>query len=118
MSWLLCSSQAAIAKAGVDANVSIVHNSAIAANFSKLAEGQFQMKTRKDWSSALATADAPIVDAVADAVSDLIAIKFIEASMKSYPSKVIAQTMMDQLKDNSDTIIKDLREDSYQKLNK
>ena len=48
----------------------------------------------------------------------VIAIKMINWSMGGYTSRAEALTMMNVLKDNFDTVIKDLREDHYQKLNK
>ena len=118
MSWGLCTSGSAIAKAGVNVNSKFqppITAETEMAEFSDQAEGTVCMKTRRDW---VTTAGGSIImNAVEDAVSDLIAIKLIEHDMSGY-IKGEAQTMLDVLTTNSDTIIKDLREDKFQTLNK
>lgn len=116
MSWTLCTSGVAITKAGSNVNESVISGVlGYLADYSDLAEGMFCMKTRKDW---ITNPPSNLISgAIADAVSDLIAIKAINYDQSGY-LKGEAQTMLDVLKDNSDTIITDLREDKNQELNK
>jgi len=116
MSWSLCSSYAAITKAGAYSNSTAIASAALLQDFSDKAEGQICMKTRKDWVST-PSSQTQIINAIADATSDLIAMKIINYDHSGY-LKGEAQTMLDVLKDNSDTIIKDLRQDPNQVLNK
>jgi len=117
MAWMFCTSGAAIGKAGVNLNADIWKDETAIADYSNEVEGAISMKTRKDWSGAYATTGILIKQALADATSDLIAIKIINYDMSGY-IKGEAQTMLDVLTTNSDTIIKDLREEQNQELNK
>jgi len=115
MSWTLCTSGQAIRKAGGNANSNIIISGQALADFSDQVEGVVCMKTKKDWISSGAGNDR-ISGALIDVTSDLIAMKIINYDMSGYTSKLEAQTMLDVLKDNSDTIIKDLREKQFQEI--
>jgi len=115
MSWTLCTSGIAIAKAGVNVNSDIIASTTEMAEYSDQAEGTVCMKTQRDWVTT--AGGTQIMNAVEDAVSDLIAIKLINHDTTGY-IKGEATLMMNVLKDNSDTIIKDLRQDNYQELQK
>ncbi len=115
MSWELCTSAVAISKAGVNVNEDLKISGTQLAAFSDLVEGTVCMKTRRDWVTT--AGETQIMNAVADVVSDLIAIKMIEYDMSGF-IKGEDQTMLDVLTTNSDTIIKDLREANFQGLNK
>ena len=117
MSWTLCASGAAIAKAGANCNADIKASGAILSDWCDKAESEVCMKTRKDWITGYADVQTNLKPVLADAVSDMIAIKMINYDMAGY-LKGEAQTMLDVLDNNFNTIIKDLREDANQKLNK
>jgi len=116
MSFTLCTSGAAIAKAGASASATAIASAALLTEWSDEAEGWVCMKTRKDWVTDYPT--GVLTGVLADLTSDLIAMKIINYDMSGYTQLSEAQTMLNVLKDNSDTLIKDLREDSFQKLNK
>jgi len=118
MSWTLCTSGAAIRKAGAYANANATASGALLADYSDKAEDTFCMKTRKDWVSGFSSIPTHLVGCIADAVSDLIAIKIINYDMSGFTGLNEASTMCDILKDNYNEIIKDLREDQNQKFNK
>jgi hypothetical protein len=113
MSYTLCTSEAIIRKAGANANSTAIASAALLADFADKAEGQLCMKTRKDWVSSYAVT-TNFRPALADAVSDLAAMKVINYDMSGYTSRLEAQTMLDVLKDNSDKIIADLKEKTTQ----
>ncbi len=112
MSWDLCTSGSAVAKAGLNANSDIITSGSILAKWSDEAEGTVCMKTRRDW---VATAGGTqVMKAVGGAVSGLIAMKIVSYDMSGYTSRIEAQTVLDVLKDNFDTTIKDLRQKNNQ----
>jgi hypothetical protein len=117
MAFKLCSSLAATYKAGSYASGTALGNEALLNSFSNNAEGVLMMKTRKDWSSAYATTPEAIKMAIADAVSCDIGNKIINYDKTGF-IKGDAQTTLDVNKDTYDSIVKDLREDQNQKLNK
>ena len=111
MSWTLCTSGAAINKAGVNSNIS----GATLAGYSDEVESSLCLKTRYDWIANYATITANFKPVLADVCSDLIAIKIINYDQSGF-LKGEAQTMLDVLKDNADSIIKDLRLKEYQEV--
>ena len=118
MSWTLCTSGSAIAKAGVNVNSKFVPPITAAtemAEYSDQSEGSFCAKTRRDWVTT--AGGTQIMNAVEDAVSADIAIKMIENDMSGF-IKGEAQTMLDVLTAKYDTIIATLIEDKNQVLNK
>lgn len=118
MSWTLCTSGAAIAKAGVYANATLTASTATLAEWSNESEGTFSMKCRIDWVAAIATTDTMIKQAIADAVSSDIGNKILNGDPSGYSRLNEAKLIANINKDTYDTILKDLREDNNQKLNK
>jgi len=118
MSFLMCTSQQAIAKAGPNADADLTISGQVMNNWSKEAEGTIAMKMRRDVSAQWTSLDAPIKIAIGDAVSDDIAIKIIQANPEGYTGLNEASTMIDVLKDHKDNIVKDLIKIENQKLNK
>lgn len=118
MSWTLCTSGAATVKAGVNANSTITASGAALAEWSDEAESTLCMKTRKDWITDYANVQTNLKPMLADAVSDLIAVKIINYDMSGFTGLNEASTMCDILKDNFNDIVRDLRNDENQKLNK
>ena len=118
MSFTLTTLSGALFKAGVNANSTVAVSGADLNLMSDMAEDTFCMKTRKDWVTDYANIPTHIKGAISDAVSDLIAIKIINADMGGFTGLNEASTMIDVLKDNYNDIIKDLREDENQQFNK
>ena len=118
MSWTLCTSGSAIAKAGVNVNskfVPPITATVEMAEYSDQSEGAFCAKTRRDWITT--AGGTQIMNAVGDAVSADIAKKLINADMGGY-IKGESQTMLDLLTEKYDTIVSNLTEDKNQVLNK
>ena len=118
MSWTLCLSGAAVAKAGAYVNdwfVTTISGQAVADAYSDEVESTICLKTRKDWITDYASVKTNFKPVLADVCSDLIAIKMVNYDQSGY-LKGEAQTMLDVLKDNADNIIKDLREKEYQEV--
>jgi len=114
MSWTLCTSGAAVAKAGANANATIVLSGATLAKWSDEAEGALCMRTRKDWVTAYGTVHTTFLGTLSDCCSDLIAMKIINYDMSGFTSRLEAQTMLDVLRDNLIKNLDVLREDSTQ----
>lgn len=117
MSWTLCTLSGALFKAGVNRNTSL--SGADLNLMSDMAEDTFCMKTRKDWVTTYATdlSGTHLVGCVADAVSADIAKKIINADSSGF-LKGEAQTMLDVLADEYNSIVKLVVETQNQKLNK
>lgn len=117
MAFKLCSSLAAIYKAGDSASSNATSSEALLNSFSDAAEGTFCMKTRKDWSSAYATTEEHIKGAIADAVSCDIGNKIVNYGISGY-IKGEARLILNVNQNTYDMIVSDLRRDENQKLNK
>lgn len=115
MSWDLTTSGVAIAKAGVNINSDIWKDVTIMSKFSDHAEGTVCMKTQRDWITT--AGGTQIMSSVSDAVSDLIAMDLIDHDTTGY-IKGEATLMLNKLQHHYDQIIKDLREDMHQELQK
>lgn len=113
MAWTLCTSGAAIAKAGANANSTIVASGATLAEWSNEVEGTIATRTRQNWSGAFSTINSGFKSALSDVASDLIAMKIISYDMSSYTSRLEAQTMLDVLRDNALQILIALDKDEY-----
>tara|TARA_Y100000310_G_C20587970_1_gene766448 strand:+ start:314 stop:664 length:351 start_codon:yes stop_codon:yes gene_type:complete len=114
MSWTLCSSGAAIAKAGIGANAAIVMSGHGLIRYSDEAESEFCIRTRKDW-----LANPPLAHvsgAITKAVAAMIATDIISYDMGGYTSRLEAQTMLDKLDDEKETIIRQLAEKENQEF--
>ena len=97
MSWTLCTSGAAIAKAGANANSDIIvydgTNKNIMDEWSNQAEGFLNAETRYDWIASSGTAN--FTAALSDVVSSKVANNIIAYDMSGYTSRAEAQTMLD-----------------------
>lgn len=100
MSWTLCTSGAAIAKAGVNANSTIIASNATLAEWSDEAEGSINLISHKDWIANYAGIGANFKPILADCASDIIAKRIIAYDMSGYTSRAEAQTMLDVIEDN------------------
>ena len=113
-SFILCTSGAAIAKAGPNADINIVSSGAVMNKFSEEVEGTFCMKTHKDWIGASAATTTPLSNSISDYCSDKIAMKVIQANMEGYTGLNEATAMVDILNSNADNIMKDIIGSSFQ----
>jgi len=116
MSWTLTTSGAAIAKAGKNANSTIVASTATLAKWSDDAEAQLAVLTRKNWVTDYDTITANFKPALSEAVSDLIAMKIINYDMSGYIGKREAETMLDVLRDNFSRILGVLEKDNVREV--
>jgi hypothetical protein len=116
MSWTLCTSGAAIAKAGKDANATITASGATLAEWSNEAEGFIASQTREDWVAHIASVGTNLKGALADCASDIVAMKIINYDLSGYPSRITAETMLDVLRDNVQRNIDNLSEDKTRKF--
>ena len=96
--WNFCSSAAAIAKAGANANSTIVASSATLDAWSGETEGFINAETRRDWITDIATTN--FKGTLAEVASAHIANKIINYDMSGYTSRLEAGTMMDVNADN------------------
>ena len=110
MSFTLCTSGAIIFKAGANASSAATTSGAMLADFCDEAEGQFCFRTRFDWVANWADVGANFKPAIADAVSDLAAMKVMNYDMSGYTSRQEAGTMLDILNNNSTQIVTDAKD--------
>ena len=114
MSWTLSTSGAAITKAGLYANSTIVASGAALQKWSYEAEATLAVITRKDWVtdySGLAANTKAILD---DTISSMIAKRIIAYDMSGYTSLAEASTIIDVYHDEITRNIEVLREQKYQ----
>ena len=97
MAWSMCSSGAAIYKAGANADSTAIASASILAEWSNEIEGWINAETRHDWISTPATANfTGILKSVA---ASLIGNNIIAYNMSGYTSRTEAQTMLDVNRD-------------------
>lgn len=113
MSWTLCTSGAAIIKAGVNCNADIKVSGAHLATFSDQAEAFICEDSRYDWVSNYGSVKANFKQALADLCSDLIAMKMILYDLSGYTNIREATTILDVHRDNVERALKNLRDDKY-----
>ena len=112
MPWTLCTSGAALDKAGTGRSSAV--SGAMLQEYSNLSEGTVNFLSRQNWSSTPATAN--FSGAVAEAVSDHIAMKIINYDMSGYTSRTEAQTMLDRLRDSFSANIEALKDDKNKEV--
>lgn len=94
MVWTLCTSGASIAKAGANANSSIVQSGIVLAKWSNEAEGRICAQTRRDWTGQYSTLSTNIQNVLSDTCSSMIAKQIIAYDLNSYVSRVEVLTML------------------------
>lgn len=99
-SWNLCTSGQAIQKAGVNANADIIISGQALALWSQESEAALSAITRKDWVADYPSVKTNFKQVLADAVSDMIALKIIGYDMSGYTSRLEVQTLLDLIRDN------------------
>jgi len=110
MTWTLCSSQAAIWKAGINASTG-ASSGALMEEWYNQVVGTINARTRRDWTTD--TSEASFAGILRDTASDMIAIKMINYDMSGYTSRSEAQTMLDVLDTNSERNLKILSQEEY-----
>lgn len=113
MSFTLCTSGQAIAKAGAGVNSAIIISGQLLEEWSDEAEGYICAATRQDWVSGSLTYKMP-KGILADAAASKMAISMINYDMSNYTSKREAETMLDVLRDSLVTDIEILKEQKNQ----
>lgn len=118
MSWNLTTSGAAIAKAGANANSTIVASTLTLAKWCDQAEATLATKTRCDWvalnaSSAITADYLAILD---DTVSSMVGMRIMAYDLSNYTSRAEAQTMLDILFDGIQSNINVLKETNVKEL--
>jgi len=103
MAWTLCASEAAIRKAGLNANSTIIASGAALTDWSNQAEAWINTETREDWVAGYATVNTNFQEVLGDVCSSKIAINIINYDMSGFTSRAEAQTMLDV---NSDIVRK------------
>lgn len=90
MSWTFCTSGSAIAKAGVDANIS----GSLLASWSDEAEGRIESETRRKWVDNYSDLPSGVQNLLSDVCSSKIAKQIICFDLGAYTNRAIAQTML------------------------
>ena len=115
MSWTLCTSGAAIAKAGAGANTTIIADGTTLAKWSTEAEGRICAETHTDFVTT-ASSLTQIQNALSDVCSSLIANKIIAYDMSGYTSRQEAGTMLDFNDSTADDGLKILKDKKKQRF--
>lgn len=84
MTWTLCTSEAAVLKAGTHANSAIIVSGAPLAVWSLEAEGRIELETRRTWVANHAGLAVGLSGALSDVCSSLIAMKIIGYDTTGY----------------------------------
>ena len=100
MTWTLCTSGAAIAKAGVNANSTIIASGARLAEWCDEAESTICDVARVDVVTSYANLKSNGKYILQDLCSSMIAQKIINYDINSYSSSREAETMLDILENN------------------
>lgn len=104
MTWELCSSHAAIYKAGAGASATATASGAILTQFYNDAVGHLCEATKIDWTNS--TLNTPTSEAVAAVLSDLIAKEIIAYDTTGYIGSREAEFKEDLLRDSIQERIK------------
>ena len=97
MAFTLCTSAAAVFKAGIGANSAI--SGATLTALSDEAEGTINAITRKNWVSDYSTVTTNFRGILADTASSMIAFDMISHDLNGFPSRADAETRLDVLRD-------------------
>jgi len=111
-SWNFTTEAKAIAKAGANANATIVATAATLALWSDDVEGTINSLTRRDWVTNPPT--ALFKGILSDIASSMVAQLIINYDMSGYTSRVEAQTMLDVLDNDIDKKINELKKQEIQ----
>lgn len=106
MAWTLCTSSAAVIKAGANVNADIQISGAHLEQWSNEAEGWIVAETRRNWVTKFSTLDIAIKNVLSDVCSSRIAKQMINYDMSGYTSRAEA-TLMQNIQD--DVVTKGLK---------
>lgn len=95
----MCTSEAAIMNAGLNANSTIIASGAALSEWSAQTESFINISAKNNFSDSYATLNADIKSALSDIAASLIAMKIIAYDMSGYTSRDEAQTMLDVNRD-------------------
>ena len=104
MSFTLCTSGAAVAKAGLHANTNVTTSGAIMNKFSEEAEGRIEAETRRSWVTNYAGLPAGVKGVLSDVSSSMIGMNVIAWDNTGYLTRE-ADTLMNH---NDDRVLKGL----------
>lgn len=102
MSFIFCSSQAIIRKAGLNANSTIIASGAAISDFSDYAESLINNQLRYNFSDTYSTLNTDVKRILDDVASSLGAMQLIAYDMSGYTSRAEAQTMLDLQRDTAE----------------
>lgn len=117
MSWTLCTSGAAVFKAGANASSTATTSGAILAKWSDEAEGRIEAETRRKWVDNYSSLDTGIKNILSDVCTSLIAMNIINYDMSGFTSRQEAGTMLDVNDSRANDglkILKDFKSNSLQ----
>lgn len=97
MSWNLTTSGAAIFKAGKYADANIILSGTALSKWSDMAEAVINSATRRDWVSLSGSTKTNFAGILDDTASSMIAMNIISYDMSTYPSRIMAQSILDYL---------------------
>lgn len=112
MPWNFCTSGNVIAKAGANANTTIIASGGTLARWSDDVEGVINTRTKRNWITN--TASNNFSGSLSEAASYLIAIPVIAYDMSGYTNLAEATTMIDVYRDSAERIITDLKDKAVQ----
>lgn len=98
MSWTLTTSGAAIAKAGTDANTTVIASNALLASWSDQVEGRIVASTRKNWVGDYASVNTYVKQVLDETASLLIGMEIVGYDTSGYAPNH-AQLMLDRMRD-------------------
>ena len=99
MSWTLCTSGAAVFRAGTNANSTIVTSGAALEVWSDNAEGKICAECHTDFVTNYSTLTSQIKNALSEVSSALVGQDIVEYDISSYPQVREAETILDFLDD-------------------
>lgn len=114
MAWSLCSSGAAIAKAGDGANATIVVDGSTLADWSDQKEAELGYLCRKDFVAGYSGYATNIKNMISSTTAIMIALEIINYDMSGYTNRNEVQTMLDVLDNNFQRNLKVLQDKGFQ----
>ena len=116
MAWTLCTSGAAVYKAGANCNGTVSGSGVILNEWSTEAEGRIEAETRRSWVTNHSGLSDGVKGILSDVCSSLIAMRIISYDTTGYLSRE-ADTLMnmnDDIANNGLRILKDFKSNTLQ----
>lgn len=117
MSWTMCTSGAAVAKAGVNASSVAVTSGALMGQWSDEAEGYIEAATRRSWVANFSGLPTGVKAALGNVASSLIANKMINYDTDGYYPLRAAETTLDvndNIVNDGIRVLKDFKSNTLQ----